>query len=140
MHHLSSTLASGQPILALLFSLLPIVVFAQVSETREQTQFPQQLSASQLLEACASSLLTATGRERRKYCAGFVSGVEEAVRILQEQHKLEPSMCLPRRVSAKTLSDVFIRYSASRQQKMDKPAAITVLQALSHNWPCKEAD
>jgi len=122
----------------MLFSLLPMLALAQEPVTQEQTQFPQQMSASRLLEACASSALTQTGRERRRYCAGFVSGVEEAVRILQEQHRLEASVCLPEGVSAKALSDVFIRYSANRQQHMDKPAAGIVLEALMDAWPCKE--
>jgi hypothetical protein len=123
----------------MLFSLLPMLALAQEPVTQEQTQFPQQMSASRLLEACASSALTRTGRERRRYCAGFVSGVEEAVRILQEQHRLEASVCLPEGVSAKALSDVFIRYSANRRQHMDKPAASVVLEALMDAWPCKES-
>ena len=140
MHCVSSTLKCVQRVSVLLFSLLPIMASAQVSETSEQMQFPQQLSASQLLEACASSLITPTGRERRRYCAGFISGVEEAVRVLQEQHKLQPSVCLPGRVSTKALSDVFIKYSANRRHKMNKPAAVTVLEALSYKWPCKEEE
>ena len=36
-----------------------------------------------MLMACASSGLSRIGRERRRYCAGFVSGVEEAVRLLR---------------------------------------------------------
>ena len=124
----------------MLLSLLPLLALGQQSVTQEQTLFPQQLSASRLLEACASSLLTPTGRERRKYCAGFVSGVEEAVRILQEQHKLEASVCLPKGLSAKALSDVFINYSANRRHQLDKPAAVSVLEALTDAWPCKDAE
>lgn len=114
-----------------------MLALAQESVTREQTQFPQQMSASRLLEVCAASSLTRAGRERRRYCAGFVSGVEEAVRVLQEQHKLEASVCLPAGVSAKALSDVFIRYSANRHQHMDEPAATAVLKALMDAWPCE---
>ena len=36
--------------------------------------FPQRLSARELLYACNSSALTQMGRERRRYCAGFISG------------------------------------------------------------------
>ena len=122
--------------LSIPFSLLPILALAQEPVLPEQDQFPQQMIASKLLESCASSSLTQAGRERRKYCAGFVSGVEEAVRILQQQHKLEASVCLPGNVTTRTLSDAFIRYSAKRQQYMDKPAAGMVLEALTETWPC----
>ncbi len=124
-------------LLTLLLFLLPVPASGQ-PVTEEQAQFPQQMSASRLLQACASSALTRAGRERRRYCAGFVSGVEEAVRSLQEQHRLEVSVCLPQGVTAKALSDVFIRYSANRQQHMDKPAAAMVLEALAQAWPCQE--
>ena len=125
-------------LLSMLFFLLPVLASGQEPVTEEQAQFPQQMSASRLLQACASSALTRAGRERRRYCAGFVSGVEEAVRSLQEQHRLEVSVCLPQGVTAKALSDVFIRYSANRQQHMDKPAAAMVLEALAQAWPCRE--
>jgi hypothetical protein len=125
--------------LALLF-LSPMLALGQQDQVQEQTQFPQQMSASKLVEACASSALTRTGRERRRYCAGFVSGVEEAVRILQDQHKLEASVCLPEGVSGKALSDVFVRYSASRRQAMNEPAATVVLEALTNTWPCKRVE
>lgn len=126
--------------LVMLFSLLPMLAPAQEPVAQEQMQFPQQMSAGRLLEACASSSMTRTGRERQRYCAGFVSGVEETVRILQEQHKLEASVCLPTGVSAKALSDVFIRYSANRRQNMGKPAAAVVLEALKDAWPCKGSE
>jgi len=119
--------------------LLPATALAQDPVTQEPIPFPQQMSASRLLEACASSSMTRTGRERRRYCAGFVSGVEEAVRILQDQHKLDAAVCLPADVSARALSAAFIRYSATRQQQMNKPAAAMVLEALTDTWPCKTA-
>ena len=67
--------------LASLFLLASAGNIAAQEEGMEP-QFPQQQSAGDLLRACASSRLTSTGRERRRYCAGFVSGVEEAVRML----------------------------------------------------------
>ena len=98
------------------------------------------MQAGCLRPPCASSLLTPTGREKRSYCAGFISGVEEAVRVLQEQHKHEASVCLPEGVSAKKLSDAFKNYSVTRQQQINKPVAAAVLEALSDAWPCKEAE
>lgn len=123
-----------------LFSLLPMLALAQEPAPQEQAQFPQQMNTRKLLDYCASSSLTPTGRERRRYCAGFVSGVEESVRILQQQHKLEASVCLPESVTTRALSDGFIRYSSSRQQQMDKPASAMVLEALTDTWPCRESE
>jgi hypothetical protein len=123
----------------LVFSLLPVLAFAQQPVPQDQAQFPQQMSASRLLKYCASSALTQAGRERRRYCAGFTSGVEETLRILQQQHKLEASVCLPDDVRTKALTDAFIRYSADRQKHLEKPASAMVMEALTHTWPCTKS-
>ena len=46
-----------------------------------QPIFPQQLTASDLLTYCSSSSLTDLGRKRQRYCWGFISGVEETIRL-----------------------------------------------------------
>lgn len=123
--------------LALLL-VLPATLFAQVETGNEPEQFPQQMSASQLLKACASSTLSRAGSARRNYCNGFISGVEEAVRILQEQHRLTPAVCLPGKTSSRSLSAAFVRYSAGHQKDMNRPAASVVLEALTATWPCEQ--
>ena len=104
----------------------------------ETTPHPQQMSANDLLTACASSSLTDLGRRRREYCSGFVSGVEEGVRILQAQKNIEASVCAPKDVSAQALADVYRRYAARHRQQLDRPAAAVVLEALSKAFPCDQ--
>lgn len=101
-----------------------------------EPQFPQQQSARDLLTACASSRMTSTGRERRRYCAGFVSGVEEAERVLHPGGAVERSFCTPPDVSASALADAFVRYGAGHANELDRPAAQVVLHALQRAYPC----
>ena len=67
-------------LITLFAALWPMVVAAGEEAPEPTTVHPQQLSARGLLKACASSAMTGPGRERRRYCDGFVSGVEEAIR------------------------------------------------------------
>ena len=84
-----------------LLSSVLATVPAAAQETEEmEPQFPQQQSARDLLVACASSRLTGTGRERRRYCSGFVSGVEEAERVLHPGGQVARTFCTPPDVSA----------------------------------------
>ena len=89
---------------------------AQSAEEME-TQFPQQQSARDLLFMCASSRLSNIGRERRRYCAGFVSGVEEAERVLHPGQEQARRFCTPPDVSASALSTAFIRYGAEHDKQ-----------------------
>ena len=95
---------------------------------------PQQLSARDLLQACASSALTATGRERRRYCDGFVSGVEEGVRLGVQAPEM--SICVPADISARRLSEAYIRYAADHRNDLGRPAAVVVMDALRETYPC----
>lgn len=126
-------------ITAILIAMLAALPVSAEPVDTSTDYFPQQMSARKLLDACASSAMTSAGRERRRYCAGFVSGVEEAVRHLQEQHQLQSSVCLPEGVSAKALANTFIRYAANRQAELDRPAAAIVLEALREGYPCGPA-
>ena len=74
----------------------------------DEPVFPQRLSARDLLYACNASALTGVGRERRRYCAGFISGVEEAARLLRAgsgQGAYQRS-CMPADVSSRRLADI----------------------------------
>ena len=114
-----------------------VVATAQAHEAEAtEPQFPQQQSAGDLLRACASSRLTASGRERRRYCAGFVSGVEEAVRLLGMGQAAGLRLCTPDDVTAATLADAFVRYGASHDSQLAEPAAGVVLYALAEAYPC----
>lgn len=114
-------------------------VLAQEAEQMDP-QFPQQQTARDLLIACASSRLSSLGRERRRYCAGFVSGVEEAERVLHPGETVERTFCTPPDVSASALAAAFVRYGAEHDEELDLPAARVVLRALEHAYPCQHGD
>ena len=102
----------------------------------DEPYFPQQMSAQHLQRTCASSSLSDTGRQRRRYCVGFISGVEEGVRVLHQQHRLELSICLPEKVSGRALTNVFLRHTTDNPGQLEKPAAQVVIDALSQTYPC----
>jgi len=96
----------------LLAMMLRTLATAQEPSAEVEPQFPQQQSANDLLRACASSSLTAVGRERRRYCAGFMSGVEESMRLVHRMGHLEVSVCPPERVTARALANAYISYAS----------------------------
>lgn len=99
--------------------------------------FPQQLTAGRLLYYCSGSALTGSGRERVKTCAGFISGVEEGVRLLEARKLLiEPlNVCVPKGTSASRFAEAYRRFAVKRTDT-DEPAAAVVLEVLGHAYPC----
>jgi len=127
--------------------LSPLLAADQAPLTSESNpEFPQQQNAGEMLLACASSRLSRLGRERRRYCAGFVSGVEEAVRLLHMSGQLGDPMsgqantriCIPENTSAGELAEAFINYGANHKGELPDPAALMVLHALQAAYPCAE--
>lgn len=116
--------------------LIPLSVLAEDPVPGDEPVFPQQMSAKDLRVACASSALTQVGQKRRRYCTGFISGVEEGVRVLQLQHRTEPSICLPESVSGRDLTEVFLRHAAAEPSRLGQPAASVVIDALANSYPC----
>ncbi|MGB5465412.1 MAG: Rap1a/Tai family immunity protein [Sedimenticolaceae bacterium] len=102
--------------------------------------FPQQLTAQQLLTHCASSSMTDRGRQRQRYCSGFVSGVEEALRLSVSGSTATEAerICIPEREPARSLADAYIRYAGNRAADLTKPAALVVVEALKGSYPCPE--
>lgn len=115
---------------------VPVAAAAQPQMSREAFEFPQRQRATDLLKACASSPLTAGGRERRRYCAGFVSGVEEAMRLFNRTSSLPVSACPPQQVTARSLAQSYIDYVAKHPEDIDRPAAEVAARALSLAYPC----
>ena len=124
-------------VLPLLLAAAPVA--ADEPPRPMEPQFPQQQSARDLLTACASSRMTSTGRERRRYCAGFVSGVEEAERVLHPGGESARTFCTPRDVRASALADAFVRYGAEHDDELERPAAQVVLRALQQAFPCGDS-
>jgi hypothetical protein len=110
---------------------------AQEGDRESLEYFPQQLTAGRLLYYCAGSSMTSRGRERIKTCAGFISGVEEGVRLLEARKLLsEPSgVCVPAGTSSSRFAEVYRRYGLERRAD-DKPAAAVVLDVLRRAYPC----
>lgn len=125
-----------KPLLVFILLGIPLLVTAGETAMEEETGFPQQMSAQDLQRACASSGLSDTGRQRRRYCVGFISGVEEGVRTLHKQHMLEMSICLPEKVSGRTLTNVFLKHTTDNPGQLEKSAAQVVIDALSQTYPC----
>jgi len=121
--------------------LAPAAVPGESQPPDADVVFPQRLSARELLYACTSSALTQVGRERRRYCAGFISGVEEAARLLQGRPGDEANarVCQPIDVSSRRLADIYSRYASQHESLLDKPAAELALDALTSAFPCQGA-
>jgi len=119
--------------------LLPLSAMTQQQPDEMEPQLPQQLSSKDLLIKCSSSLLTNRGRQNRLYCYGFVSGIEEAARLLNQQGKADIPVCAPSGITARRLASEFVRYTNSHKQNLDKPAAEGTLQSLSEAFPCNKA-
>ena len=100
--------------------------------------FPQQMSANELLVLCASSSLTAKGRLRRRYCDGFVSGIEEGLRVysLQFPSQMSNTVCVPEGTSSRAMSEAFVKYASKKGVALDQPAAAVVIDALGKSFAC----
>jgi hypothetical protein len=122
---------------ATLLIVAPSAAQQQASDT--EAYFPQQLTAKDLLFTCAASSLTSLGRERRRYCAGFVSGVEETIRLRQQQLSPEAgrSICVPPGTTARNLADTYKQYALQSGVDLTQPAAALVTAALQEAFPCR---
>lgn len=81
-----------------------------------QPIFPQQLTARNLLTYCASSSLTDLGRTRQRYCWGFISGVEESMRLPQYAllQSTTSAICVPKGVSSRNLAKAYTKYAGKK--------------------------
>ena len=129
----------------LLLSSLFIITLNVTSHAQEKKldeepkkYFPQQLSARDLLTACVSSSLTSGGRMQQRYCLGFVSGVEEAVRLLQlvDSNIAHLPLCIPAGTTARALANVFIRHASRPGKDLEQPSASVVLDSLAKHFSC----
>lgn len=110
---------------------------AQVETDEMMPEFPQQQTARDLLTACASSSISNLGRARRKYCAGFVSGVEEAIRFKGQLLGADSQICPSRTITAQQFADAYIKYANANAKELDKPAVEVVFEALKRAFPCR---
>ena len=105
----------------------------------DESFFPQQLTAQELLTHCASSYMTDRGRRQQRYCLGFVSGVEEALRLSVSSGSptsVAMRICVPAGEPARGIADAYIRYAGRHSTDLAKPAALVVVEALGSAYPC----
>lgn len=126
--------------MALLGLLVAASAPAQEKAVDDERYFPQQMTAKGLLYACASSSLTRAGRERKKYCLGFVSGAEEAARLFaaQSPSTSEHGYCFPEGKTAGYFADVFMKYASRKTTDLDKPAVFVVIESLENTFACEK--
>ena len=103
--------------------------------------FPERLNAQQLLTACNASSMTNRGRQNRYYCDGFISGVEEAVRVYQPVPDCmsHARICMPPATSTRELRNIITRYATRYKNELGKPAAQFTLSALQWAYPCQNS-
>jgi hypothetical protein len=116
--------------------LLALNIAAETETDETVPDFPQQQTAHDLLTACASSTISNLGRARRKYCAGFVSGVEEAIRFKSQLLGADSRICPASGITAQQFANAYIRYANANPKKLDKPAIEVVFEALKQAFPC----
>lgn len=115
--------------------LMLLVTFGAMAE--QEDYFPEQMTARNLLKACASSSLTSIGRERQRYCHGFISGVEETERLLRGELSAAPPMiCLPHGKSASFYAGIFRKHAARKDTDLNRPAVVVVMEALERQFRC----
>lgn len=104
-----------------------------------QAIFPQQITAYDLLKYCSSSSLTDPGRKRQRYCYGFISGAEEAIRLTLHLsgQPVALRICVPDGVTSRNLANAYIQYAGHRDANLTRPAVQVVLEALSNAYPCR---
>jgi hypothetical protein len=129
--------------LKIVFALLALAFFSgnALSENvadESEAVFPQRLNAQELLYTCNASAITSKGRERRRYCEGFISGVEEASRLIQADRTVGQKICMPSATSSRELRAVYTRYATKNTQLLAEPAAQVALGALQLAYPCLE--
>ncbi len=108
-------------------------------KTNWKSFFPQQMTAQALLKTCSSSFMSSIGRQRQKYCSGFISGVEESMRLMGEQ-TIVPKICLPTGKTSSQYTDIYMTYASKKATDLSKPAALIVIEALQDAFPCPTTD
>lgn len=122
-----------------LLCMIAIPIPAAEERVASDTIFPQKLTAGELQVFCAASVMSKTGRQRQRYCEGFLSGIEEGVRVLGLISKMEtaPSLCMPADVSAWQMRSTFVKNSAAMKPAKNKPSAMFAIEVLEKSYPCR---
>ena len=121
----------------MLLPLLLAVGLAQGGQPDETGAWlPQKLTAQDLLYACAASSLTSQGREQRRYCQGFISGVEEIIRYYNNGESAAVAFCFPQGMTARKYGDIFIKYASRKDTDTGRLAVVVVREAFENVFSC----
>ena len=122
-----------------LFCVISTPIPAAEMKADSDIIFPQKLTAKELQVFCAASAMSNTGRQRQRYCEGFLSGIEESVRVLGRISGTETtlSLCMPADVSARQMRSAFVRNSVDMEPAKDKPSAMFAIEVLERSYPCR---
>jgi hypothetical protein len=125
---------SVHSLLLLILSSATVAGWAQEPESPDPPVPPVKESAGGLLKACAASSLTPRGRLRLRYCYGYLTGVEETMRVLM---KTQDVLCPPPAITTRELARVYVSYASVRSDSLHLPAVTMVARALRDRFPCR---
>ncbi len=105
----------------------------QDTESRRFNRGDERVLATQ-----TGSSLTHSGRQRNRYCHGFVSGVEEGIRAMESAQLDNPKtlFCVPPGTTSRQLAKAYVDYATKNKARLYRPAAEAVLEALKNAFPC----
>ncbi len=118
-------------VLLILLLLSPVTLWGQ--DMSSNIVAPARQTADYLFKACTASALTPSGRHRRQYCAGYLAGVKETLRVVTPS---EADFCPTREVTTRALSSIYTRHMASHTESTGQPAAAVAAAALREAFPC----
>ena len=123
---------------AVMLAAISCSLHAAEDSNEEDAYFPQTLTANELLMACSASSLTETGRKRKSYCKGFISGVEEGVRMFGYKSGTipAPGFCVKPGSTSSQLAKAYIKYTSDKRPDLGRPASLVVIEALKSEYPC----
>ena len=117
----------------LLSSTVAFAAWGHEPETPEPPLPEVKETAGGLLTTCAASSLTPRGRMRLRYCYGYLTGVEETMRVVMAG---DDAICPPTTITTRELAQVYVRYASSRPDDHRLPAVTVVARALRDRYSC----
>ena len=93
---------------------------------------PDARSGHDLLRACGA----ASAGADFWFCQGYLAGLHQATLALVRSGTMQPLYCPPRRFTNRTFRNVVVAYLRAYRERLDEPAELLALTALSTAYPC----
>ena len=114
--------------------LVALLVVSLLSSTYCEATF---VTASHLLDKCNSfSAGDEYNNPEERICNGYIMGVHDSARSLEQIFEAAPLYCEPPRVTSDQLVLVVKRYLRANPELLHYSASSTVLDALVRAFPC----